>query len=959
VAGDITRTTFNPLKHYSAVRQQQGRVSVDADWNEQSDITAHRLCRETADAIGRTGAPRDSAGFQIVPLTVAVPSTTPHSVDLALSPGRMYVDGMLCELESSFIPIVSISGTGVVQLSTVVVDGLELANNQWVEVSATDSTAPNPVQAQIQLANVAAQTLTLVGDISGFAGKSGPQLRRITTYKTQPDSLSAAPLPANGLALAYLDVWERPITALEDSAIRDPALGPASGPDTTTRTKTVWQVKFLPLAPANATCSAASDFSSFRSTAQLAARAEPTAAATSACILPPRAGFRRLENQLYRIEVHTPGNLATGRPTFKWSRDNGSVATAIVSPAPVLAGQSLTFNVSSLGRDQVLGFAPGQFVELVDDGRELAGQPGILVQLTTATMGSQGPVLTAGTSLTNAADLGVFLNAFANQTVRNPKVRRWDQSGAQVSTASPGGDVVIQEGTPIDIESGVQVIFQASGQYLTGDYWLIPARTVIGDVDWPRDSSGNPLFRPPQGINHHFCPLAIVNFTPQTWSVLSDCRRFFAPLADTGLHMTQIVLAGSGGTLLNDSAVALQDLTAGINIICDAPVDPQSFTMANPSFALPSITSLTKPSCFVTIDVPFTLPGQLPSAAQPMVVSGLLSTDSTVPMITWRPTTAATNWIQNTLSPLLQPHTPNPPPMLAHLTLKGNRIWALGNPSLFLDGEVFTAPDSSGNQRTGILLPSGDGRRGGDFEMWFWLTSTPSVVVSTSSIDFGSLPVNPTSPPVVPITVTNNSTNPVTIAVALASAGNFSQTTNCGTLAVGASCTIDATFKPTQVGLQQANITVTPTPGSPVTILLSGTGLAGFLQAPASLSFGGVMLRDVIDRTVTLTNVGSASLSITAMSLGQPSNEFSISFIAPETLQPGGSLSLDVTFAPSLTGGRSATLTITHNGSNSPLVIILFGNGLPPRIIGGGGGFGGGSGGGVHHPALQSPRELL
>jgi hypothetical protein len=956
VAGDITRTTFNPLKHYSAVRQQQGRVSVDADWNEQADIIAHRLCTDTTDIVGRTGAPRDNAGFQITPLAAVVaPSTTPHSVDLAFSPGRVYVDGLLCELESSFIPIVSISGTAVVQLTTMVVDGLELANNQWVEISATDSTAPNPVQAQIQSANLATQTLTLVGDVSSFAGKSGPQLRRVTTYKTQPDSPSVAPLPASGVALAYLDVWERPITALEDGAIRDPALGPASGPDTTTRTKTVWQVKFLPLASSNTTCSAASDFSSFRSTAQLAARAEPTAAATSACILPPRAGFRRLENQLYRIEVHTPGSLATGRPTFKWSRDNGSVATAIVSPAPALAGQSLTFNVSSLGRDQLLGFATGQFVELTDDGRELAGQPGILVQLAAATMGPQGPLLTADTSLANAADLSAFLNAFTNQTVRNPKVRRWDQSATQVSTTSPGGDVVIREGTPIDLESGVQVIFQAGGRYRTGDYWLVPARTVTGDVDWPRDSSGNPLFRPPQGISHHFCPLAIVNFTPQTWSVLSDCRSFFAPLADTGLHVTQIVLAGSGGTLLNDSAVALQDLTAGINIICDAPVDPQSLTMANPSFALPSITSLTKPSCFVTIDVPVTAADQLPSAAQPMVVSGLLSTDSTVPMVTWRPTAAATQWIQTQISQLLQPHTPNPPPMLAHLTLKGNRIWALGNPSLFLDGDVFTAPDTSGNQRTGILLPSGDGRRGGDFEMWFWLTSTPSVVVSTSSIDFGSLPVNASSP-VAPITVTNNSTNPVTIAVTVAPAGNFSQTTNCGTLAVGASCTINATFRPMQVGLQQATITVTPTPGGPVTILLSGTGLAATLQAsPASLSFGGVRLGDERDEVLTLTNVGSAPLTISSAVTGGPAApDFGFASFTPVTLAPGGSVSVDIAFFPSLTGGRSAALTVTHSGSNSPLVITLFGNGLPPRPTGGGGGGGGGG-----HPQLQFPRELL
>ena len=38
--GDFTRTTFDPTHHYSGVRMQQGRVQLDADWNEQLDIAA-------------------------------------------------------------------------------------------------------------------------------------------------------------------------------------------------------------------------------------------------------------------------------------------------------------------------------------------------------------------------------------------------------------------------------------------------------------------------------------------------------------------------------------------------------------------------------------------------------------------------------------------------------------------------------------------------------------------------------------------------------------------------------------------------------------------------------------------------------------------------------------------------------------------------------------------------------
>ena len=61
--GDFTRSTFRPDKHYSGVRMQQGRVQLDADWNEQIDIAAHRAETETIDVIGGCGAPMHDAGF--------------------------------------------------------------------------------------------------------------------------------------------------------------------------------------------------------------------------------------------------------------------------------------------------------------------------------------------------------------------------------------------------------------------------------------------------------------------------------------------------------------------------------------------------------------------------------------------------------------------------------------------------------------------------------------------------------------------------------------------------------------------------------------------------------------------------------------------------------------------------------------------------------------------------------
>jgi hypothetical protein len=64
--GDFTRFTFDPKKRYSGVLMQQGRVQLDADWNEQQAIIGHRLATETEDLLGPSGAPEGSAGFQIV-----------------------------------------------------------------------------------------------------------------------------------------------------------------------------------------------------------------------------------------------------------------------------------------------------------------------------------------------------------------------------------------------------------------------------------------------------------------------------------------------------------------------------------------------------------------------------------------------------------------------------------------------------------------------------------------------------------------------------------------------------------------------------------------------------------------------------------------------------------------------------------------------------------------------------
>src|SRR5215470_17775122 len=128
MSGDFSRQTFDPSKHYSGVLMQQGRVQLDADWNEQVAIQQHRTAAEATDVIGACGVPKANNGFKI--------DITPDGQDLTIAAGRMYVDGLLCELEATPIPITFVPGSpDQVAVPTLIVDGQPLQPGQWIEIS--------------------------------------------------------------------------------------------------------------------------------------------------------------------------------------------------------------------------------------------------------------------------------------------------------------------------------------------------------------------------------------------------------------------------------------------------------------------------------------------------------------------------------------------------------------------------------------------------------------------------------------------------------------------------------------------------------------------------------------------------------------------------------------------------------------------------------------------------------
>ncbi len=422
---DISRSTFRADKHYSTVRYQQGRVQVDADFNEQQDIALHHERTANADVIGADGAPFQTDGFEIQPNAA--------NDNLTISAGRLYVNGILCENETSF------------------------------------------------------------------------------TFTEQPD-LPGAALPADdGDYLAYLEVRERDLGALEEPELRETAL---EGLDTTRRTQTLWQVQLLPVAAGPKTSLTApvawQDLISALP-GRLLAGTDADTFSGDPCSLEDRGGYTSPENRLYRVEVHTPG--APGTATFKWSRHNATIATEWLAQD----GNSLV--VQSIGRDRELRFRAGDWIEISDERLELEDRPGTLARIVTV----------AGDSIViDPLTLEHYDPSFTELDIDqfqegSRRIRLWND-------ADPT-NIIPADGAEVIVEAGIRVQFEPDGNpegrtYRTGDYWLIPARARNRNIEW-HDA---PALQPPHGNQRHFVRLAFLNHTGGTWTHLADCRNIFPTL---------------------------------------------------------------------------------------------------------------------------------------------------------------------------------------------------------------------------------------------------------------------------------------------------------------------------------------------------------------------------------------------------------------------------------------------
>jgi len=205
----------------------------------------------------------------------------------------------------------------------------------------------------------------------------------------------------------------------------------------------------------------------------------------------------------------------------------------------------------------------------------------------------------------------------------------------------------------------------------------------------------------------------------------------------------------------------------------------------------------------------------------------------------------------------------------------------------------------------------------------------PGISVAPPSLSFGS--VNVGSSASQNVTVTNASSGIITVSGVTSTGagitvnGVFPQTLNAG-----ANATFEVQFAPAVTGNVSGSVSIANTaPGSPTILAVSGTGAQAQIAVnPSSVNFGNVATGDTNSQPIQISNAGTATLTISQVTMTGGGNGFGTILSTPLAIQPGKSASFNATLTPSSTGTFSGSISLVSNAPNSPLTINLTGAGV-------------------------------
>jgi uncharacterized protein DUF6519 len=719
--GDFSRIRFTPAKQYTAVLEQQGRVALDADANEQCAIDGYLRRTETIDVVGDFGAPIDDAGFGI----------TIEDNEIVIGAGRYYVEGLMCENQADLAYgnqpyLINLSVSDADLLTELTRAKGAAAIRVWLEVwqrlvtalddpclrepalGQADTTARLQTVWRVVAKFVDATTTTSGGSTPAPPVLTGVSVNTVDTARSfSPAVNKRLTIPNSGLGNRPINIGTRPPVNLAGGGTT--ALGSGTTP-----------------VPQVDCCAEMYAYTPTVSTGKLSAQ---TSGGTDTCSCQPipAAGYRGLENQLYRVEIQRGG--ADTKATFKWSRENGSVVSAIQK----VSGSTIWLD--SLGPDANLGFQADQWVEIYDDTYVFAprpNRPGELYQIQKIVPTSKSIIL--------------YTPVVSIDPSQNARVRRWDQSGA--SAASDG--IPLSAGIWLDLENGIQVNF-ATGDYQSGDYWSIPARTASGTIDWPPCGSDGAAFQPPLSTNVYHAPLACIHWDDKKEAAIpEDCRRFFSPLTALTAPVTPQAIHVSTISWTNDDVTTLDQLVAnGLTVTLDnapsGPINGANFIVTFEPAAPPANTNN---------DLTAALQRSIFEGVPSTILRGITIVDSLITVesntILWQLPYLESGYAQRItilyLDELLSFGAAVGWFARVRIRMMGRTVFSgSGTSQLFLDGQSYSqaALRADGTTpRIDLQLPSGNNEKASDFEGWFYVAPTLTLVSITTNYSAFTVVVN-------------------------------------------------------------------------------------------------------------------------------------------------------------------------------------------------------------------------
>jgi hypothetical protein len=284
------------------------------------------------------------------------------------------------------------------------------------------------------------------------------------------------------------------------------------------------------------------------------------------------------------------------------------------------------------------------------------------------------------------------------------------------------------------------------------------------------------------------------------------------------------------------------------------------------------------------------------------------------------------------------------------ITSTGNAPVTFGTPAITGD---FSETDDCANQTIAVnstctvqitFAPTVTGPRSGQLTLYANISGGQAIVLLTGtgtapaaiildplSLTFAATIVNQATP-AQDITISNTGGNPATLETPIITGDStdFALTANtCGaTLIASTGCTVSIAFTPTASGVRSATFSIADSTGTQsATLTGTGNSPATDTLSPTSLTFAQQTIGTTSTaQQITLSNAGDVALTLIAASVSP--GDFAVTNACGNSLAAHSTCAFNVTFAPTASGARSATLTIADQFRSQ--TVALTGIGIAP-----------------------------